>query len=128
MVVFTSPLLCLGADPQSILDNPCKEIIQAIPSTWDETIVLPQSKIGDLALYARRKGKTWFVAAINGIGETRNLSIDLSFLPAGDYSYTSIEDEPGNQAGALVKRSKLAHRWMSIGLNPSGGFVGIFTP
>ena len=35
MVIFTSPFLCVGADPQSMLDNPCKEMIQSIPSTWD---------------------------------------------------------------------------------------------
>ncbi len=46
MIVFTSLFLCLGADPQSMLDNPCKQMIQSIPTVWDETIVMPQSKIG----------------------------------------------------------------------------------
>jgi alpha-glucosidase len=33
---------------------------------WDETIVLPQSDIGELAAFARRSGRNWFVGVLNG--------------------------------------------------------------
>ena len=56
-----------GAHPQHILDNPAAELIKTIPSVWDETIVLPQSEIGEVAAFARRRGDVWFVGVMNGL-------------------------------------------------------------
>ncbi|MEO7211770.1 glycoside hydrolase family 97 catalytic domain-containing protein [Mucilaginibacter sp.] len=124
MVVFTSPLMCLGADPQSILDNPCKSIIQQIPPTWDETIVLTQSKIGELALFARRKGTTWFVAGLNGTSDAKSLNIPLSFLKKGRYTLTILKDVPDIQANVTIENSKItAAQSVSINMNKAGGFV-----
>ena len=102
-VIFTSPFLCYGADPQSILDNPAKEMIQSIPTTWDETLVLPQSTIGELAIYARRKGSTWFVAAMNGEHVSKTINVDLSFLKKGNYELHLIKDEKDKQAAVLLE-------------------------
>jgi len=72
--IFTSPLLVYGANPKSLLENPAVELIKALPSTWDETIVLPGSSIGEVAAFARRKGDQWFVAVLNG-PEARTLLV-----------------------------------------------------
>jgi alpha-glucosidase len=53
-VIFTSPLLVYGGHPQSFLDSPAFDIIKNIQATWDETIVLPPSEIGEVAVLARR--------------------------------------------------------------------------
>lgn len=127
-VVFTSPLLCYGADPQSILDHPAKEMIQSIPPVWDETIVLPQSKIGELVLYARRKGNVWFLAAMNGVHEPKAITVDLSFLKAGNYALSVMKDEAEKQAAAQFEASTVnAKSKITINLNPEGGFIGRFT-
>jgi alpha-glucosidase len=124
MAIFTSPLLCLGADPQSILDNPCKQMIQSIPVTWDETIVLPQSKIGETVVYARRKGHTWFLAALNGLAEPRTLQIKLSFLKKREYSFSIARDDAKTQAGAVLENIKLsANQSITINMNGYGGFL-----
>lgn len=126
MIVFTSPFLCLGADPQSILDNPCKEMIQSIPTVWDETLVLPQSKIGELVLFARRKGTTWFLAAMNGMDESKSISIDLSFLK-GRCMLSSINDDKDKQANALLKKGNVSdNSTITILLNGNGGYAGRF--
>jgi len=125
MVVFTSPLLCLGADPQSMLDNPFKTMIQSIPSTWDETIVLPQSKIGNLVLYARRKGGTWFIAAMNGANQQKNINIKLSFLKGGRYALNAVRDDEQQQANALPENAVVSGgSVLTINLNAKGGYVG----
>lgn len=127
LIVFTSPFLCLGADPQSMLDNPAKEMIQSVPPTWDETVVLPQSKIGGLVLYARRKGDTWFLAAMNGVHESKTLSIDLSFLQKGSYKFYAMKDDKSKQANALFENSQvLSKSIITINLNAEGGFAGRF--
>lgn len=127
MIVFTSPFLCLGADPQSILDNPCKEMIQSIPTVWDETIVLPQSKIGELAIYARRKGTTWFLAAMNGTNETKSVSANLSFLK-GSYKLSQVKDDKDKQDNAMVENSTIqGNSKLTIVLNANGGYAARFT-
>ena len=51
--VMTSPLLVYAAHPRNILANPSVDMIKSIPSVWDETIVLPPSEIGEIAVFAR---------------------------------------------------------------------------
>jgi alpha-glucosidase len=124
MVVFTSPLLCLGADPQSILDNPSKQMIQNIPPIWDETVVLPQSKIGELVIYARRKGKTWYLAALNGMDESKTVAVDLYFLKKGRYTCAIIKDDPKTQANVVLENTKLTSgQTIDLIMNATGGFL-----
>jgi alpha-glucosidase len=69
-ILFTSPFLTIAEDPELLLKSkdvaPALNLIKSIPSTWDETRVLPQSSVGSLAVMARRKGNTWYIAALNG--------------------------------------------------------------
>jgi alpha-glucosidase len=124
MVIYTSPFLCIGAEPQDILDNPAKELIKSIPPVWDETIVLPQSKIGELAIYARRKGDTWFLAAVNGLNEPKTLTLDLSFLKKGSYKLTAMKDDPAKQASATMSNTQVsAGTPYTVELNAAGGFI-----
>ena len=60
LATFHSAMLTIAANPQSILDNPAVDVIKAIPAVWDETRVLPDSRIGELSIFARRTGDTWF--------------------------------------------------------------------
>jgi len=122
-IVFTSPLLVYGADPKSMLDNPFVELIKSIPTTWDETIVLPQSAIGELALFARRKGDTWFIAAMNGT-TARQLKIKLSFLANGKYKAIIAKDEKTDQHTAKKEELILSNdKYLTVNLNAAGGFV-----
>ncbi|MBC8054704.1 MAG: glycoside hydrolase family 97 catalytic domain-containing protein, partial [Sphingobacteriaceae bacterium] len=127
MVIYTSPFFCIGAEPQDILDNPAKDLIKSIPAVWDETIVLSQSKIGEVAVYARRKGDAWFLAVVNGLKEPRSLTVDLSFLKKGSYKFSQMKDDQSKQAAAIVLNSEVTSNTMlNIQLNPAGGFVGRF--
>jgi hypothetical protein len=99
MVVYSSPLLTIAAHPQSILDYPAAGVIKSIPAIWDETIVLPDSKIGECVVFARRTGDTWFLAIMNAL-TPRRLRIPLSFLGPGRYQTTS----------ATTRRTALAQR------------------
>ena len=91
--ILTSPMLIYGGHPSSLLSNPAVEIIKSLPATWDETRVLPPSEIGELAMFARRSGDTWFVAAMNG-PTARTVKINLEFLG-------------GDRAKALIARDRL---------------------
>jgi alpha-glucosidase len=122
-VVFTSPLLVYGGHPQSLLDSPATDILRAIPATWDETIVLPPSEIGEVAVMARRTGRDWFLAAVNG-GTARTVRITPSFLGAGAYDATMVRDEGSNAAAMKIERRALTSReTLAFDLRPGGGFV-----
>src|SRR5439155_6910695 len=95
--IVTSPLLVYGAHPASMLANPAAELIKSLPSVWDETHVLPPSEIGQLALFARRSGDRWFVAAMNGPA-AKTVQVNLSFLGGRAYQLLLARDnleEPG---------------------------------
>src|SRR5438270_12101616 len=72
---FFQPLYFTIADPETILKSPAVDVIKRVLPVWDETIVLPDSEIGGLADYARRKGNTWFLAIRNA--KTRNGPMSL---------------------------------------------------
>lgn len=124
-ILFPAPLLVYAAHPANILANPAADMIRSIPSTWDETRVLPGSDIGEVAVLARRKGATWFVAAVNGV-YARTVRIDLSFLEEGSFQGFLIRD--GVEA-ASVKTEHLTLRRgdsLDVRMPSGGGFVARF--
>jgi alpha-glucosidase len=126
--IITSPLLTFAANPKTILSNPARQMIQSIPSTWDETIVLPSSAIGHVAALARRKGNTWFIAVNNGT-VARRVKISLSFLGKGDYRAQFVGDVKGNPAAVSIQNSKRNRSdFLDLDLMSGGGFIGRFTP
>jgi len=122
-VVFTSSLLVYGGHPQNLLDSAASEILRNVPSTWDETIVLPGSEIGDVAAFARRKGRDWFVAVLNGSGP-RSLRIAPTFLGAGRYDATIARDDAGDPALMKMETRTLgADNLLTIEMRDGGGFL-----
>ena len=127
MAVFSSPLLTIAAHPDSILRNPAVEVIMGIPSVWDETIVLPSSRIGELVVYARRSGTTWYLALMNG-GTARTLSVPLFFLSEGVYRGELVRDDPKNSGAVKTETSDLRRNSeLKIEMVDGGGFIGRFS-
>ena len=121
--ILTSPLLVYGSHPAALLANPAVDVIKSIPSVWDQTIVLPPSEIGELALFARRQGATWFVAAMNG-PSARTVSLDLRFVPKGRYDAVIVRDKLDDPAAVEIARKTVAHTdTLSIAMRAGGGFI-----
>lgn len=125
--IYCAPVITYAANPSNLLANPCVEMIKSIPSVWDETIVLPPSGIGEVAVYAQRKGTTWFLSVINGL-QPKPVQIPLSFLGSGIYNTLVLRDNPENSADAIIT-SGTATRDNTIGieLGAGGGFMTRFT-
>jgi alpha-glucosidase len=125
--VFTSPLLVYGGHPQSLLDSPAVEMIRSIPAVWDETRVLPPSEIGDVAVLARRRASTWFLAIVNG-PEARTVRLEPAFLPPGPHDALIVGDVPENPAAVTVERGTVSRsRTLVIALRPGGGYIARFS-
>ncbi len=125
--IFDSPLLTMAAHPQAVLDNPAVDVIKSIPAVWDETIVLPGSEIGELAIFARRTGQTWFLAVMSG-PEARTIQVPLSFLGDGQYKASLVRDNK-EKADAVVLENRTIGRGdtLTIEMTNGGGFVGRFS-
>ena len=125
--IFSQPLLTYAANPSNILANAGIDLIKSIPPVWDETIVLPPSEIGKLAIYARRSGDTWFLAVINGVS-AQTIQIPLSFLGQGGYQAMLIRDSgDGPDAEQIENQSLRREETLAINLRSGGGFIGRFT-
>ncbi len=122
-IVFTSPFLCYADHPTNYLNNPAVDVMKAIPATWDETVVLPGSEIGECAAFARRKGQDWFVGVINGGAETK-LDFALDFLPRGKYHMIKLGDAQ-DQADAWLRVEGDVQRKdrVNLDLKAGGGCV-----
>jgi alpha-glucosidase len=127
LATFHSPILTIAAHPQSVLDNPALEVIKSIPAVWDETIVLPDSRIGELSIFARRKGDMWMLAVMCGT-EGRTITVPLSFLPEGEFKAAMVRDDMQNDAAVKLKDANVNRgESITIELRNGGGFVGRFT-
>jgi alpha-glucosidase len=127
-ICYTSPVMFYADKPEVYLKTQAADVIKAIPSVWDETVVLPGSKIGDLAAIARRSGGKWFVGIING-GAARTYNLDPTFLGEGEYSSVQLADvaqRPDDFArtNSVVRGGTT----LPVSLNAGGGFVAMFEP
>jgi alpha-glucosidase len=121
--ILTSPLLVYGGNPASLLSNPAAEMIKSIPAVWDDTIVLPQSAIGELALFARRSGDRWFIAAMNG-PDARTVKMELPFVRRGAYQALVVRDKADDPAAVEVETKTVqSSQTLEIAMRPAGGFV-----
>jgi alpha-glucosidase len=124
--ILSAPLLTYAENPDTLLMSPALEIIKAIPPTWDETIVLPPSEIGELAVFARRKGTTWFLAVMNGVAP-KKIKIPLSFLK-GNYKVFIAKDDPAESASVLVEQKKMSAKdVIELNLAAGGGYIAKFS-
>jgi len=64
--IYTSPYLCWAGVYEDYQQSNITDFVKHLPTTWDQTRVLPSSEIGRRAVIARRKGKQWYLAAIEG--------------------------------------------------------------
>jgi alpha-glucosidase len=92
-VVYEAPLQMLADTPSRYLLEPAvMDFLGSVPTVWDETRVL-EAKIGDYVAIARRRGRDWYIGAMTD-WTARELTIDLSFLPAGTFQMKSYQDGP----------------------------------
>lgn len=130
-VAFESPLQMLADAPTAYLpERDALDFLSAVPSVWDETRVL-QAQIGDVLVLARRRGSDWYVGALTD-WTPRELTIDLSFLPAGAFALDAYQDGPNaDRQGSDYQRTKRgvdASTKLTVALAPGGGWAARITP
>lgn len=125
-VVYESPLqLFSGNLSDALLEPELMTFLGKIPTVWDETIIL-EASTGSHIVEARRRGKTWYVAAIND-WTPREFNISLDFLGSGHFLVEEASDGVNaarNPQDFILETGELtsADR-LTIRLAPGGGYV-----
>ena len=80
-VLFESGIQHMADRPEGYESLPfeARQVYSHLPATWDDTKLLAGYP-GKSAVVARRSGKTWYVAGINGTDEEINLAFTLKRL------------------------------------------------
>jgi len=130
-VIFESPLQMLSDSPSNYIREPeTTGFITKIPVVWDDIKVL-DAKVGDWLLLARRSGNDWFVGALTD-WKSRDLNLDLSFLPAGNYNMEIFQDGINADRHAADYKHMIitvkSGEKMKIHLAPGGGYAARLTP
>jgi Glycoside hydrolase 97. len=101
------------------------ELLGSIPTTWDETKIL-DGKVGEYIVTARRKGKNWYVAALNN-STPRDITLQFDFLSGNNFKTTICKD--GLNAHNYGADYELIDKFFektsveTIHLAPGGGFL-----
>ena len=122
-VLFTSGIQHYAETPAGMAKAPAyvREFLRDIPAIWEDVRLLAGFP-GQYVVLARRSGRSWWIAGINGGGAPRDVSIDLRALTRAE-SATVITD--GSDALGFGRQSLplSADRRLHLVLRPFGGFV-----
>jgi hypothetical protein len=124
-VLFESGLQHLADRPESFLAQPkeVQDFLSELPAVWDDTRLVMGSP-GYFAVLARRSGKTWYVAGINGTDESPYLNIgnyDLGKIVKGAKKIQAFYDSGDATKPWDIK--VLNQLPTQIPCQPRGGFV-----
>lgn len=129
-VIFDAPLNMLCDSPSNYMqEKECTDFIATVPEIWDETKGL-DGKVGEYIAMARRSGSDWYVGAMTD-WSARDITLDLSFLPEGEYTITIYRDGVNADRAARDYRKEVADlpsdRALTIHMAPGGGFAAKIT-
>ena len=119
-VLFESGLQHLADRPESFLSQPqqVQDFLGALPTAWDETRYV-SGYPGESVVLARRSGKTWYVAGINGSDSPQSLVLAKDFLKGSVRQMTLFAD---NEQGdwSIQALNELPTK---VACLPRGGFI-----
>ena len=128
--IFEAPLQMLADSPSKYAKEPeYTDFIAQVPTTFDQTVAL-DGQVGEYIVLARRKGNTWFIAAMTN-WTPRDLTIDLSFLPAGSHEAVIFSDGINADRDATDWQSETRKLSptdkLNVHLAPGGGWTARVT-
>jgi hypothetical protein len=96
--------------------------LKAVPVAWDETRLVAGYP-GKLAVLARRKGSTWYVAGVEGAKQEQTLSLRLPFLAPSPHRVELIMDGTDDRSFSHENKTLAAGDSLQVVVRPAGGFV-----
>jgi alpha-glucosidase len=122
-VIYDSPFTVICDHPRNILGKDGAEFLKIVPTEWDDTRFLQGSPDSYIAM-AKRNGNEWFVGAMNN-SQSRNISLNLSFLPKGKYEIECWTDANQPDAAKHYTKNISSNSPLKIKMAENGGFVAV---
>ncbi len=121
-VLFESGLQHLADRPESFLAQPqnVKDFLSKLPNVWEDTKLIAGYP-GDFVVMARKSGGKWYVAAINGTDEERDVAVDWARLKVKKPRFSVIGDSGKNDSPWMFE--DIAELPSTLHLLPRGGVV-----
>lgn len=96
------------------------QIFRDAPARWDQTECL-LGEPGELVVFARRSGNSWFIAGINGT--TNAMPVTLNLSPYKKYHHRILVSEaPDAKIQVMVTSLEKSNHWQHV-MPPRGGFI-----
>ncbi|MET3725606.1 glycoside hydrolase family 97 protein [Sphingomonas trueperi] len=123
-VVFLSPLQAVADSPDTYAASPAGfDFIRQVPTSWDETRFLAGETDAYIVL-ARRKGKTWYLGAMND-EKPRTVSVPLDFLGGHGAEARIWSDGAAPDAVQVETRRVSRETPLTLNLAATGGAVAV---
>jgi hypothetical protein len=122
-LVFQSGILHFAEDAGFLNQQPdfVKTFLKTIPVTFDESHLLSGYPGKDIII-ASRKGKTWYLAGINGESKLKNFDVKLPFIK-GNCKINIIKDGDNAHSFENIVMDFKSRQNLQITTIPYGGFV-----
>ena len=123
-VLFTSGIQHYAEIPEGMAKAPAyvREFLKSVPSIWEDVRFI-DGYPGKFVVLARRSGRHWYIAGINGETVPRAVTVDFRALDA-QRATTAISDADNLSFRELRVLPDSAHR-ATIEMKARGGFVMI---
>ncbi|MEY3898555.1 MAG: a-glucosidase-like protein [Verrucomicrobiota bacterium] len=121
-VVFESGILHLSdsVEAYKALPENYRNFLRKVPAVWDETRLVAGYP-GKLAVLARRSGRTWYVAGINGEDTAKTVRLKLPFESKGEAMMLYDTADRNEYASKRVDLAQPGE--FEVNLQPFGGVV-----
>jgi hypothetical protein len=121
-IIFTSGIIHYADKPEFFESLPPEalQVFRDAPARWDETRCLV-GEPGQVAVFARRSGKSWFIAGINGTGDALPVQLDLKQFKHFHHRFMIAEGENANLQVAVSPLDN-SNDWRHE-IPPRGGFI-----
>jgi alpha-glucosidase len=121
-IIFTSGIIHYADSPEFFESLPPQvlQILRDAPARWDETKCLI-GEPGQVVVFARRSGKSWFIAGINGTGNPLPVNLDLSAFGKFHHRLLVAEGEDAKMQVAVTLLEK-SDEWHHE-IPPRSGFI-----
>lgn len=121
-LIFTSGIIHYADQPEFFESLPPEvlKIFRDAPARWDETRSLA-AEPGQLAVFARRAGHSWYIAGISGTDSPQKVTLDLSPFKKFANRLAMIEGPHASMQVAIAPLDKSAN-WKHE-IPARGGFI-----
>jgi alpha-glucosidase len=121
-VMYLSGIQHYAETPTGMASVPdeIKGILRSLPALWDESVLI-DGYPGKLAIMARRKDNTWYIAGLNGEPNDKEVVFSLPFIENGDATLITEGETPFSFSIINIEHDNSKEHKLTIKGN--GGFI-----